>query len=143
MLFAEGTDLYWARSRVLEYLNSASGDLPRRYGLSSVQTRPGVGWVFQYAVLGEGYSFEELRSLQDWHIRFELQSVPGVSEVASVGGFVRQYQVILDPAKLLGFGITAGEVVRAMRSPTPMWRTHHRGRRRRLHGSWTPGIYAG
>ena len=116
VLFAEGTDLYWARSRVLEYLNSASGDLPEAVRPQLGPDATGVGWVFQYAVLGEGYSFEELRSLQDWHIRFELQSVPGVSEVASVGGFVRQYQVILDPAKLLGFGITAGEVVRAMRS---------------------------
>ncbi len=116
VLFAEGTDLYWARSRVLEYLNSASGDLPEAVRPQLGPDATGVGWVFQYAVLGEGYSFEELRSLQDWHIRFELQSVPGVSEVASVGGFVRQYQVILDPAKLLGFGVTAGEVVRAIRS---------------------------
>ena len=116
VLFEEGTDLYWARSRVLEYLNSASGDLPEAVRPQLGPDATGVGWVFQYAVLGEGYSFDELRSLQDWHIRFELQSVPGVSEVASVGGFVRQYQVILDPAKLLGFGVTADEVVRAIRS---------------------------
>ncbi len=116
VLFDEGTDLYWARSRVLEYLNSASGDLPDAVRPQLGPDATGVGWVFQYAVLGEGYSFDELRSLQDWHIRFELQSVPGVSEVASVGGFVRQYQVILDPAKLLGFGVTADEVVRAIQS---------------------------
>ena len=116
VLFDEGTDLYWARSRVLEYLNSASGALPEGVRPQLGPDATGVGWVFQYAVVGEGYSFDELRSLQDWHIRFELQSVPGVSEVASVGGFVRQYQVILDPAKLLGFGVTAGEVVLALRS---------------------------
>ena len=116
VLFDEGTDLYWARSRVLEYLNSASSDLPEEVRPQLGPDATGVGWVFQYAVLGEGYSLDELRSLQDWNIRFELQSVPGVSEVASVGGFVRQYQVILDPVKLLGFGVTTDEVVRAIRS---------------------------
>ena len=87
----------------------------RKVGLQLPVVRPRTT-MFQYAVVGEGYSFDELRSLQDWHIRFELQSVSGVSEVASVGGFVRQYQVILDPARLLGFGVTAEAVVRAIRA---------------------------
>lgn len=116
VLFDEGTDLYWARSRVLEYLNSAGAELPDGVRPELGPDATGVGWVFQYAVLGEGYRLDQLRSLQDWYLRFELQSVPGVAEVASVGGYVKQYQVLLDPAKLLGFGVTADAVVRAIRT---------------------------
>jgi copper/silver efflux system protein len=116
VLFEDGTDLYWARSRVLEYLNSAAGALPDVVRPQLGPDATGVGWVFQYAVEGEGYALDELRSLQDWYLRYGLQSVPGVAEVASLGGFVRQYQVLLDPARLLGFGVTAGQVADAIRA---------------------------
>ncbi len=116
VIFEDGTDLYWARSRVLEYLNSAVAQLPEGVRPQLGPDATGVGWVFQYAVVGEGYSLDQLRSIQNWYLRFGLQQVPGVAEVASVGGHVRQYQVILDPAKLLGFGITADQVIRAVRS---------------------------
>ncbi len=116
VLFDEGTDLYWARSRVLEYLNSAGAELPDGVRPELGPDATGVGWVYQYAVLGDGYSLDELRSIQDWYLRFELQSVPGVAEVASVGGYVKQYQVLLDPAKLLAFGVTADRVISVIRS---------------------------
>src|SRR3990170_6468410 len=116
VLFEDGTDLYWARSRVLEYLNSAAAQLPEGIRPQLGPDATGVGWVFQYALQGEGYSLDQLRSIQDWYVRFGLQQVPGVAEVASVGGYVKQYQVILDPAKLLGFGVTAEQVIRAIRT---------------------------
>jgi len=115
VLFEDGTDLYWARSRVLEYLNSASASLPDDVRPELGPDATGVGWVFQYAIEGDGYSLHELRSIQDWYLRFELQQVPGVAEVASVGGFVKQYQVLLDPAALLGFGVTVDQVIRVVR----------------------------
>ncbi|MDX1393474.1 MAG: CusA/CzcA family heavy metal efflux RND transporter [Gemmatimonadota bacterium] len=115
VLFEDGTDLYWARSRVLEYLNSAASSLPEGVRPELGPDATGVGWVFQYAVEGDGYSLDQLRSIQDWYLRFELQQVPGVAEVASIGGFVKQYQVLLDPAALLGYGITVDQVVRAIR----------------------------
>lgn len=115
VLFDDGTDLYWARSRVLEYLNSAAAELPDGVRPELGPDATGVGWVFQYAVVGEGYSPDQLRAIQDWYLRFGLQQVPGVAEVASVGGYVKQYQVLLDPAKLLGFGVTADQVIRAIR----------------------------
>jgi Cu(I)/Ag(I) efflux system membrane protein CusA/SilA len=116
VLFEDGTDLYWARSRVLEYLNSAAAALPENVRPQLGPDATGVGWVYQYAVEGEGYSLDQLRSLQDWYLRYGLQQVSGVSEVASVGGYVKQYQVILDPAKLLGFGVTADQVISAIRT---------------------------
>ena len=116
VLFEDGTDLYWARSRVLEYLNSAGAELPEGVRPELGPDATGVGWVFQYAVVGEDYSLDQLRSIQDWYLRFGLQAVPGVSEVASVGGYVKQYQVILDPARLLGFGVTTQQVVQAIQS---------------------------
>ena len=116
VLFEDGTDLYWARSRVLEYLNSAAAALPEGVRPQLGPDATGVGWVFQYALEGEGYSLDQLRSIQDWYLRYGLQQVPGVAEVASVGGYVKQYQVILDPAKLLGFGVTADQVIRAIRT---------------------------
>ncbi|MGH7699124.1 MAG: efflux RND transporter permease subunit, partial [Gemmatimonadales bacterium] len=116
VLFEDGTDLYWARSRVLEYLNSAGAALPEGVRPQLGPDATGVGWVYQYAVEGEGYSLDQLRSIQDWYLRYGLQQVPGVAEVASVGGYVKQYQVILDPAKLLGFGVTADQVIRSIRT---------------------------
>jgi Cu(I)/Ag(I) efflux system membrane protein CusA/SilA len=116
VLFEEGTDLYWARSRVLEYLSSATAELPENVRPQLGPDATGVGWVYQYAVVGEGYSLDQLRSIQDWYLRFGLQQVPGVAEVASVGGHVKQYQVVLDPARLLGYGVTVDRVVRAIRS---------------------------
>ena len=116
LLFEDGTDPYWARSRVLEYLNSAAGTLPEAVRPQLGPDATGVGWVFQYAVEGEGYSLDRLRSIQDWYLRFALQQVPGVAEVASIGGFVKQYQVALDPVRLLGFGVTADQVIQAIRT---------------------------
>jgi Cu(I)/Ag(I) efflux system membrane protein CusA/SilA len=116
ILFEEGTDIYWARSRVLEYLNSAATELPEGVKPQLGPDATGVGWVYQYALEGEGYSLDRLRSIQDWYLRYELQQVQGVSEVASIGGFVKQYQVLLDPAALLGFEVTADQVIRAIRS---------------------------
>ncbi len=115
VLFEDDTDLYWARSRVLEYLNSASASLPDDVRPELGPDATGVGWVYQYAVEGDGYSLDELRSIQDWYLKFELQQVPGVAEVASVGGFVKQYQVLLDPAALLGYGVTVDQVIRVIR----------------------------
>jgi len=116
VLFDEGTDLYWARSRVLEYLNGAAADLPERVRPQLGPDATGVGWVFQYAVVGDDYRPDELRSIQDWYLRYGLQGVPGVAEVASVGGYVKQYQVLLSPTRLLAYGVTAEEVVSVIRS---------------------------
>ena len=116
VVFEDGTDLYWARSRVLEYLNSASSRLPAGLIPSLGPDATGVGWVYQYVVQGAGRSLGELRSLQDWSIRYQLAKAKGVAEVASVGGFVKQYQVIADPQKLQAYGVTLPEVVSAIRS---------------------------
>jgi len=113
--FEDGTDLYWARSRVLEYLGAVQG-LPEDVRPQLGPDATGVGWVYQYAIVGPGHSLDELRSIQDWYLRFGLQQVPGVAEVASIGGYVKQYQVLLDPAKLLGFGVTASQVTHAIRT---------------------------
>lgn len=114
IIFEDGTDIYWARSRVLEYLNFASGKLPRGVNPSLGPDATGVGWVFEYTVEGAGYSLAELRSIQDWYVRYQLTKVPGVSEVASVGGFVKQYQVNLDPNKLLTYGVSIRDVVKSI-----------------------------
>jgi Cu(I)/Ag(I) efflux system membrane protein CusA/SilA len=118
VIFEDGTDMYWARSRVLEYMSSVRAKLPQGVNPTLGPDATGVGWVFQYALVdhtGE-HDLQELRSLQDWNIRYALASVPGVAEVASVGGYVKQYQVHVDPNKLLGFGIGMDEVVRAVRA---------------------------
>ncbi len=114
VIFEDGTDMYWARSRVLEYLNFASGKLPKGITPSLGPDATGVGWVYEYAVEGKNYTLAELRSIQDWYIRYQLTKVPGVSEVASIGGFVKQYQVNIDPNKLLTYGISIGDVTKAL-----------------------------
>ena len=118
VIFEEGTDIYWARSRVLEYLSKVQSQLPEGVQTSLGPDATGVGWVFQYALVDTTgkRSLADLRSLQDWHIRYELQSVPGVAEVAAIGGFVRQYQITVDPNRLAAFGIPIMQVMEAVRS---------------------------
>ena len=108
VIFEDGTDLYWARSRVLEYLNQAASSLPSEATSSLGPDATGVGWVFQFALVDRAgrHDLAQLRSLQDWFIKYELQTVPGVAEVATIGGMVRQYQVVVDPDKLRAFGVT-------------------------------------
>jgi len=117
VIFEEGTDIYWARSRVLEYLNEVSGNLPRGVNPTLGPDATGVGWVFQYALVDKSgrHDLAQLRSLQDWHIRYALESVEGVAEVASVGGFVKQYQIHLDPNKLLAHNIPIRTVIQQVR----------------------------
>ncbi|MEW5903048.1 MAG: efflux RND transporter permease subunit [Pseudomonadota bacterium] len=115
VIFEDGTDLYWARSRVLEYLNQASGKLPRGVSPQLGPDASGVGWVYQYALQSDRHDLSELRSLQDWYLRYQLGKAPGVAEVASLGGFVRQYQVTVDPVKLRAYGIPLARVAQAIR----------------------------
>ena len=115
VIFQDGTDLYWARSRVLEYLSAIQSQLPAGAKTRLGPDATGVGWVYQYALEGPGYSPDKLRSIQDFQVRYALQSVPGVAEVASLGGFQRQYQVLLDPARLLAYRVTARQVIDAVR----------------------------
>jgi Cu(I)/Ag(I) efflux system membrane protein CusA/SilA len=117
VIFEDGTDMYWARSRVLEYLSSALADLPTDVRPTLGPDATGVGWVFQYALVDKSgkHDLQELRSFQDWNLRYALESVPGVAEVASVGGFVKEYQVQVDPVKLRAYEIGIGDVVRAVR----------------------------
>jgi Cu(I)/Ag(I) efflux system membrane protein CusA/SilA len=115
VIFEDGTDLYWARSRVLEYLNYAQKRLPAGVTPALGPDGTGVGWVYEYALVSETRSLQELRSLQDWYLRFELAGVDGVSEVAAVGGFVKEYQVNVDPAKLQAYDIPLREVEDAIR----------------------------
>ena len=107
VIFEDGTDLYWARSRVLEYLSQVAGSLPPNARSSLGPDATGVGWVFEYALVDRSgrHDLAQLRSLQDWFLKYELQTVDGVSEVATIGGMVRQYQVVVDPDKLRAFGI--------------------------------------
>ncbi|MDT8399186.1 MAG: CusA/CzcA family heavy metal efflux RND transporter [Pseudomonadales bacterium] len=112
ILFEDGTDMYWARSRVLEYLNFVSGQLPGGITPSLGPDATGVGWIYEYALVDRsgGQDLAQLRSLQDWYLRYQLQTVPGVSEVASVGGYVKQYQVEVDPNALAAYGIPLAKV---------------------------------
>ncbi|MCM2310197.1 MAG: CusA/CzcA family heavy metal efflux RND transporter [Steroidobacteraceae bacterium] len=110
VIFEDGTDIYWARSRVLEYLNFASGRLPRGVTPSLGPDATGVGWVYQYALVGAGRSLAELRAIQDWFVRYQLTKSEGVSEVASIGGFVKSYQVTVDPQKLQAYRIPLRQV---------------------------------
>ena len=116
VIFEDGTDIYWARSRVLEYLNTVAGRLPQGVAPSLGPDASGVGWVYQYAVLGVNKSLAELRTLQDWYLRYQITKASGVAEVASIGGFVQQYQVVVDPVKLRGYGIPLMTVANAIRN---------------------------
>ena len=116
VIFEDGTDIYWARSRVLEYVNSVSGKLPKGVTPTLGPDATGVGWVYQYALLAKDRTLAELRTLQDWYLRYQLAKAPGVAEVASIGGFVQQYQVTVDPAKLKAYGIPLMRVAEAIRN---------------------------
>jgi len=110
VIFEDGTDIYWARSRVLEYLNVAQSKLPRDVNIELGPDATGVGWVYMYTLTSDRHDLQQLRSIQDWYLRYELMSVSGVSEVASAGGFVKQYQVEVDPEKLRAYGISLHKV---------------------------------
>lgn len=117
VVFEDGTDIYWARSRTLEYLNNILPKLPPGVNTELARDETAVGWVYEYALVDTTgkHNLAELRSLQDWHLRYELQAIPGVAEVAPIGGFVRQYQVNLDPQALLAYRIPAEKVVETLR----------------------------
>jgi len=114
IIFEDGTDLYWARSRVLEYLSGIQGSLPPSAKVELGPDATGVGWVYEYVLTSEDHTLQELRSIQDWYLRYELTSVEGVAEVASIGGYVKQYQVTVDPIKLQGYDIPISRVVKAI-----------------------------
>jgi len=116
VVFEDGTDLYWARSRVLEYLNFAAKRLPEGVTPSLGPDATGVGWVYQYVVLGAQRTLAELRTIQDWYLRYQLTKAEGVAEVASVGGFVQQYQVVVDPQRLQAYGLTLAQLTTAIRA---------------------------
>jgi len=120
VIFEDGTDMYWARSRVLEYMQQISGRLPQEVHPMIGPDATGAGWIYEYALVdrSHNYSQADLRSLQDWHLRYDLETVPGVAEVATIGGFVRQYQVKLDPNKLLAYGIPLSLVIDRVKSST-------------------------
>src|SRR5712675_1763460 len=120
VVFQDGTDLYWARSRVVEYLQQISRRLPENVHPVIGPDATGAGWVYEYAIVDKSgkHSLADLRSLQDWHLRYALATVPGVAEVATIGGFVRQYQVQLDPNKLLAYGIPLSTVIDRVKSST-------------------------
>src|SRR5215831_16172924 len=120
VVFEDGTDLYWARSRVTEYLQQIAGRLPSDVHPAIGPDATGAGWVYEYAIVDRTHtkSLADLRALQDWYLRYQLETVPGVAEVASIGGFVRQYQVKLDPNKLFSYGIPASMVIDRVRQST-------------------------
>jgi Cu(I)/Ag(I) efflux system membrane protein CusA/SilA len=120
VVFEDGTDPYWARSRVVEYLQQIGGRLPEDVHPAIGPDATGAGWVFEYAIVDKSgtHSLADLRSLQDWHLRYDLETVPGVSEVATIGGFVRQYQVRLDPNKMLAYGIPLSVVIDRVKAST-------------------------
>ncbi len=114
IIFEDGTDMYWARSRVLEYLNFVAGRLPQGVAPQLGPDATGVGWIYEYTVESDRHDLQQLRSIQDWYLKYQLMSVPGVSEVASIGGFVKQYQVEVDPTKLLAYSIPLNQVKMAI-----------------------------
>ena len=120
VIFEDGTDIYWARSRVVEYLQTIAGRLPADLHPAIGPDATGAGWVYEYVLVDHThkYSLADLRALQDWHLRYQLETVPGVAEIASIGGFVRQYQVNLDPTKLLAYGIPLSTVIDRVKSST-------------------------
>jgi len=115
IIFEDGTDIYWARSRVLEYLNFAAGRMPKGVTPQIGPDATGVGWVYQYALLAKDMTLAELRSLQDWYLRYQLTKAHGVAEVASMGGFVQTYQITVDPVKLRAYGIPLAKVSQVVR----------------------------
>ena len=114
LIFDEGTDIYWARSRVLEYLDQAADQLPQGVSPSLGPDATGVGWVYQYVLQSDHHDLQQLRSIQDWYLRYQLAAVDGVAEVASIGGFVKQYQVSINPNRLLAYDLTIPEIKRAI-----------------------------
>ncbi|MPQ66434.1 MULTISPECIES: efflux RND transporter permease subunit [unclassified Pseudomonas] len=118
VIFEDGTDLYWARSRVLEYLNQAQGRLPRGVTSTLGPDATGVGWIYQYALVDRTgqHDLAQLRGIQDWFLKYELKTVPNVAEVATIGGMVKEYQVLLDPQKMVTYGITQQQVNEALKS---------------------------
>ena len=133
VIFEDGTDLYWARSRVLEYLNSATRRLPSGVAPSLGPDATGVGWVYQYVVRGAQKSLAELRSIQDWYLRFGLIKAEGVAEIATVGGFVKQYSVVIDPRRLQSLGISLARGARCLaREQYRCRRSHGRAGRNRI-----------
>src|SRR5581483_6555856 len=116
VIFEDGTDIYWARSRVLEFLNSAAQRLPSGVTPTIGPDATGVGWVYQYAVVSKELNLADTRTVQDWNLKFALAKAEGVAEVASVGGFVKQYNVILDPQRMRNLGITMGRMREAIRA---------------------------
>jgi Cu(I)/Ag(I) efflux system membrane protein CusA/SilA len=116
VIFEDGTDIYWARSRVLEYLNAATRRLPSGVTPTLGPDATGVGWVYQYALLSKTHSLAELRSIQDWYVRYGLAKAEGVAEIASVGGFVKQYNVVIDPQRLRSFGIPLSKIRETIRA---------------------------
>jgi len=115
IIFEDGTDIYWARSRVLEYLNFASGRMPKGVSPQIGPDATGVGWVYQYALLAKEKTLAELRTIQDWYLRYQLAKAHGVAEVASIGGFVQTYQVTVDPVKLRAYGVPLMKVAQVIR----------------------------
>ena len=116
VIFEDDTDIYWARTRVLEYLNFASGRMPRGVTPTLGPDATGVGWVYQYVVLAAQHTLAELRTIQDWFVRYQLTKAQGVAEVASVGGFVKTYQVTVEPRKLQAYGIPLSQVAAVIRA---------------------------
>ena len=117
ILFEDGTDLYWARSRVLEYLNTVAGKLPAGVRPAIGPDATGVGWIFEYALVDRsgGHDLAQLRGLQDWFLKYELQALPNVAEVASIGGMVKQYQIVIDPERMRALGVPLAQVVAAVK----------------------------
>ena len=118
VLFEDGTDQYWARSRVLEYLNQASSKLPAGVKPEIGPDATGVGWIYEYALVDRSnkHDLAQLRSLQDWFIKYELRSVPGVAEVATLGGMVKQYQIVLNPDALRAYRVSVQQVINAVQA---------------------------
>ena len=118
VLFEDGTDLYWARSRVLEYLNQAASKLPPGVKPELGPDATGVGWIYEYALVDRSgnYDLSQLRSLQDWFLKYQLRTVPGVAEVATVGGMVKQYQITVEPDRMRAFGIPLEKIIRAVKN---------------------------
>src|SRR5260221_8668608 len=116
VLFEDGTDPYWARSRVLEYLNQVQSRLPAAAKTSLGPDATGVGWVYEYALIDRSHTLDlsQLRAIQDWFLKYELKTVVNVAEVASVGGMVKQYQIVLDPDRLRAYNIPHGKVIEAV-----------------------------